>query len=46
LGYGRSGALDLKIMVDALYEKSWLPMRNYFTPVMKLFSEERIGGKV
>ncbi|MFN9410635.1 MAG: hypothetical protein ACK6AY_15120, partial [Akkermansiaceae bacterium] len=38
--------LDLKIMVDELYEKAWLPMRNYFTPVMKLVSKERIGGKV
>lgn len=46
LGYGRFGDLDLKIMVDELYEKAWLPMRNYFTPVMKLVSKERIGGKV
>ena len=33
-------------MVNELYEKAWLPMRNYFTPVMKLVSKERIGGKV
>jgi len=46
LGYGRFGDLDLKNMVDELYEKAWLPMRNYFTPVMKLVSKERIGGKV
>jgi hypothetical protein len=46
LGYGRFGDLDLKIKVDELYEKAWLPMRNYFTPVMKLLSKERIEGKV
>jgi len=46
LGYGRFGDLDLKIMVDELYEKAWLPMRNYFTPVMKLIKKERVGGKV
>lgn len=33
-------------MVDELYEKAWLPLRNYFTPMMKLVSKERIGGKV
>lgn len=46
LGYGRFGDLALKAMVDELYEKAWLPMRNYFTPVMKLLSKERIGGKI
>ena len=46
LGYGRFGDLDLKMMVDELYEKAWLPMRNYFTPVMKLLEKQRIGGKV
>lgn len=46
LGYGRFGDLDLKMMVDELYEKAWLPMRNHFTPVMKLLEKQRIGGKV
>ena len=46
LGYGRFGDLDLKAMVDELYEKAWLPMRNYFTPVMKLVVKERIGTKI
>lgn len=46
LGYGRFGGLDLKPLVDDLYEKAWLPMRNYFTPVMKLVSKERKDGKV
>lgn len=46
LGYGRFGDLALKMMVDELYEKAWLPLRNYFTPVMKLVSKERVGGKM
>jgi hypothetical protein len=46
LGYGRFGDLELKSMVDDLYEKAWLPMRNYFTPVMKLVEKRRVGGKV
>lgn len=46
LGYGRFSDLDLKLMVDELYEKAWLPMRNYFTPVMKLVEKHRTGGKV
>lgn len=46
LGYGRFGDLDLKSMVDDLYEKAWLPMRNYFTPVMKLVEKRRVGSKV
>lgn len=33
-------------MVDELYEKAWLPMRNHFTPVMKLVGKERIGTKI
>jgi hypothetical protein len=46
LGYGRFGDLELKSMVDDLYEKTWLPMRNHFTPVMKLVGKRRIGSKV
>jgi hypothetical protein len=46
LGYGRFGYLDLKKMVDELYEEAWLPLRNYFTPVMKLVEKQRIGSKV
>ena len=33
LGYGRFGDLDHKVLVDELYEKSWLPMRSHFSPV-------------
>jgi len=46
LGYGRFGDLKLKSLVDDLYEKAWLPLRNYFTPVMKLIEKQRVGGKV
>ncbi len=46
LGYGRFADLRLKSLVDELYEQAWLPMRNYFTPVMKLVEKHRIAGKV
>ncbi len=46
LGYGRFADLKLKSLVDDLYEKAWLPLRNHFTPVMKLVEKQRIGGKV
>jgi len=45
LGYGRFGDLALKRLVDELYAEAWLPMRNYFTPVMKLVEKQRIEGK-
>jgi len=46
LGYGRFSDLDLVEMVNDLYNEAWLPMRNYFTPVMKLVEKERVGSKV
>ena len=46
LGYGRFADLRLKTLVDDLYEQAWLPLRNYFTPVMKLVEKQRIAGKV
>lgn len=46
LGYGRFGDLELRGMVDELYQEAWLPLRNHFTPVMKLEEKQRIGGKV
>ncbi len=46
LGYGRFGDLELRGMVEELYERAWLPLRNYFTPVMKLVGKQRVGGKV
>ncbi len=46
LGYGRFGDIALKSLVDDLYERAWLPLRNYFTPVMKLVEKRREGSKV
>lgn len=46
LGYGRYDEIELKALVDDLYETAWLPMRNYFTPVMKLIEKVREGSKV
>ncbi len=33
-------------MVNELYEKAWLPLRNYFVPTMKLIEQIRVGSKV
>jgi hypothetical protein len=46
LGYGRYGEIELKALVDDLYANAWLPLRNYFTPVMKLVEKIREGSKV
>ena len=46
LGYGRFCDIELKALVNDLYETAWLPLRNYFTPVMKLVKKTRIGSKV
>lgn len=46
LGYGRFGDLALREQVNELYERAWLPLRNHFTPVMKLIEKQRTGSKV
>jgi hypothetical protein len=46
LGYGRFDDLALVAMVNDLYENAWLPMRNHFTPAMKLVEKKREGSKV
>jgi hypothetical protein len=46
LGCGRFGDLKLREQVNDLYEKAWLPVRNHFTPVMKLIEKQRVGSKV
>jgi hypothetical protein len=46
LGYDR---LDQQWDVDYIndvYQNYWLPLWNYFTPVMKLKSKERVGGRI
>jgi len=46
LGYGRFDDLRLVGMVNDLYENAWLPLRNLFTPAMKLVEKARVGSKV
>jgi hypothetical protein len=46
LGYGRYGEIELKALVDDLYGSAWLPLRNHFTPVMKLVGKIREGSRV
>ena len=46
LGYGRFDDLQLVELVNDLYENAWLPLRNLFTPSMKLIKKKRIGSKV
>ena len=45
LGYGRYGEIELKALVDDLYENAWLPLRNHCTPVMKLVEKTREGSR-
>lgn len=46
LGYGRYDDIRLVELVNDLYATAWLPLRNYFTPVMKLVEKTRLGSKV
>lgn len=46
LGYERYEGLELKNSINELYQNYWLTLRNYFTPVMKLVSKTRQGGKM
>ena len=46
LGYERYDQIELKVLVEELYKETWLPLRNFFTPVMKLIEKERTGSKV
>lgn len=46
LGYGRYDDIRLVEMVNDLYETAWLPLRNHFTPAMKLIEKTRVGSKV
>jgi len=46
LGYDRYDEIELTHLVNDLYETAWLPLRNYFTPVMKLVEKKRTGSKV
>ncbi len=45
LGYGRYGHIELVDLVNDLYGNAWLPLRNHFTPVMKLVEKKRVGTR-
>lgn len=45
LGYDRFDDLRLIELVNDLYETAWLPLRNHFTPAMKLVEKKREGSK-
>lgn len=45
-GYSRFSKKVHIQMMNEIYKKLWNPIWNYFTPVMKLVSKERVGGKI
>lgn len=45
-GYDRFENIYLRNQMDQIYKDYWNVLQNYFIPVFKLYSKERIGGKV
>lgn len=45
-GYDRVDDPILIPLMNEIYRAYWNPLQNYFTPVLKLQSKERIGGRV
>lgn len=45
-GYDRFEAESQVEFMNDIYKRLWNPLWNYFTPVMKLKSKTRVGGKV
>jgi hypothetical protein len=46
IGYDRlDQQWDVEYIND-MYQNYWLPLWNYFTPVMKLKNKTRIGGRI
>lgn len=45
-GYERFESEDLLNLMNDIYQNYWNPLKNYFTPVMKLKSKVREGSKV
>jgi hypothetical protein len=45
-GYDRFDAESQVEFMNDIYKRLWNPLWNYFTPVMKLKSKTRIGGKI
>lgn len=46
LGYDRFDEQELVEMMNEIYRVYWSPLCNYFTPVMKLISKERVGSRI
>ncbi len=45
-GYDRFDNIHLRVQTDNIYKNYWNQMQNFFIPVFKLHSKERVGGKV
>jgi len=45
-GYDRVDDPILIPMMNEIYRAYWNPLQNFFTPVLKLKSKERIGGRI
>jgi hypothetical protein len=45
LGYGRIGEIGQVEAMNRLYREAWMPLRNHFTPVMKLVEKTRVEGR-
>lgn len=45
-GYDRFDAESQVEFMNDIYKRLWNPLWNYFTPVMKLRSKTRVGGKI
>ena len=45
-GYDRVDDPILIPLMNEIYRAYWNPLQNFFTPVLKLKSKERIGGRV
>jgi len=45
LGYDRLDDERLVSAVNALYKNAWVPLQNYFCPVMKLIEKKREGSR-
>jgi hypothetical protein len=45
LGYGRIGEIEQVEAINRLYREAWMPLRNHFTPVMKLVEKTRVEGR-
>ena len=45
-GYSRFSKKTHIQMMNEIYKNLWNPLWNYFTPVMKLESKERVGGGI